>query len=229
MAVQQKFNEHISMHGLSFGTVEEYEFRLAQYAQYDEEINMINAQPENTYTLGHNKFSTWTKAEFKQLLGRKKPLAQEARREEIIEDFSRLPTSVDWRTKGAVNPVQNQGRCGSCWAFASTAAMEGAHAIVTGSLPKLAEQQLVDCDRRSSGCNGGLEIWAYQYAEKHSMDKWVDYPYTGQDGSCKASSHTGIVSATTYAQPTSQSVKSVKASLAKGPTSVAVEADTSTW
>lgn len=70
-------------------------------------------------------------------------------------DASDLPTSVDWVAKGAVNPVQDQGHCGSCWAFSAISSMEGAHFIATGELIKLAEQQCLDCDNKSSGCNGG--------------------------------------------------------------------------
>lgn len=64
---------------------------------------------------------------------------------EFIAEVNSIPTSVDWVTAGKVSPIQNQGSCGSCWAFSGTAAMESAHAIKTGTLVKLSEQQFVSC------------------------------------------------------------------------------------
>lgn len=53
---------------------------------------------------------------------------------------SNAMSSIDWRSKGAVTAVQYQGgACGSCWAFAGTAALEGAYKIKSGKLIKMSE------------------------------------------------------------------------------------------
>ncbi|PSS16466.1 Senescence-specific cysteine protease [Actinidia chinensis var. chinensis] len=64
---------------------------------------------------------------------------------------------MDWRKKGDVTPVKDQGQCGCCWAFSAMAAMEGINQLTTGKLISLSEQELANCDMfgEDQGCNGG--------------------------------------------------------------------------
>jgi C1A family cysteine protease len=94
-------------------------------------------------------------------------------------------SSVNWVTTGAVNPVKNQGGCGSCWAFSATGAMESAHYIKTKKLLSFSEQQLVDCSKDNHGCNGGNTGRAFSFYEANYLELESVYPYTHKDGTCQ--------------------------------------------
>merc|ERR1719194_99227 len=148
---------------------------------------------------------------------------------EVVElETTELAAEVDWRSK--LPPVKNQAQCGSCWAFSAVGAMEGAHAIATGSVVSLSEEQLVQCSKVNSGCNGGLMDYAFQYAESTPMVTEDSYPYTsgtGITGSCdKSMEEGGAVSVTGFHDVTADRTgAALKAAIAKQPVSVAIEAD----
>jgi C1A family cysteine protease len=112
-----------------FGTKEEYEFRMSLYAEKDALIKKINAEEKN-FTVGHNFMSTMTDFEYKKMLGYKAAAGDAI----VVELEESNDDGIDWRTKGVVNPVMNQGQCGSCWAFSAISSMESAWAIKTGKL-----------------------------------------------------------------------------------------------
>ncbi len=225
-AYRTQFMQHVTEFGLSYGTVEEFEFRFEQYLKKQAHIEEHNAT-DSLYTAGHNKFSTWTEEEYKRVLG-----FREVADEGIVETVSfpnmTVASSIDWRSKGAVNPIKDQKQCGSCWAFSSVAALETAHWNKSGKLLSFSEQQLVDCDTRSGGCNGGNQSTAFNYWESADAEVESAYPYTARTQSCKYSKASATnVEVASWSKVTADDTNAMKAALNVGVVSVSIEADRS--
>jgi len=105
----------------------------------------------------------------------------------IPERTEGIPETWDWRQKGVITAVYNQGTCGSCWTFSATECTESATALAGHGLKNLAMQQIVDCDDESQhGCGGGWPLQAWEYIHSvGGLDALSCYPYTGMDGTCK--------------------------------------------
>ncbi|GMH14810.1 hypothetical protein Nepgr_016651 [Nepenthes gracilis] len=188
-----------------------------------------------TYKLGLNKFADLTNEEYRSIyLGTKIDPERMLLRQKnggsqryAYRAGDRLPKAVDWRERGAVNPVKDQGQCGSCWAFSTIASVEGINQIVTGNLTSLSEQELVDCDTAvDAGCNGGLMDNAFEFIlENGGIDTEDDYPYKGIDDQCDQSlKNNKVVSIDGYEDVPPFNEKALKKAVAHQPVSVAIEA-----
>jgi hypothetical protein len=162
----------------------EFFHRFAIFKQKLDFVRQHNAG-NSTWLAGINQFSDMTDEEFSALLGAVAP-------ENVADSDVSLAfppaNDVDWRTKGAVTPVKNQGQCGSCWAFSTTGTLEGYMVNVKKmAIVSLSEQQLVDCSKpQNSGSNGGMPNRALDWLGKNGGPcSQADYPYTGRDGTCK--------------------------------------------
>jgi len=218
-----KFMEHVTQYGKSYGTVAEFKFRSEVFKKRHAEIEAFNADSNNTHVVGHNEFSTYTFDEMKARNGYKH---QEQTNIVQLDDSSNAAT-VDWRSKGAVTPVKNQGQCGSCWAFSTTGSVEAAYFLKHGELKSFSEQQLVDCAGGSfhnNGCNGGLMDYAFQYIEQNPLELESEYRYTARNGTCKAVKSKEIATVAGY-KDVAHSASQLKAALNNSTVSVAIEAD----
>jgi len=137
-----------------------------------------------------------------------------------------LPDSVDWRDKGVVTPVKNQGKCGSCWTFSATGAMEGAWALKSGSLISLSEQQLIDCVTQDQGCNGGEMNDAFEYAIQYPICSDKQDPYEAKDDICERCNSNIQFTSCKNIPPNNQLALKEAVAL-HGPVSVSIQADKS--
>jgi len=173
----------------SFLSEEDHDLHHAAYLKNVEFINNHNIDYDAgkySFWCGVNEWSDLTDEEYDARNGYRLP-TEPIKGPVRNGDPSTAPDSIDWRTKGAVNAVKNQGQCGSCWAFSAVCSLEGQTAIHGGSLPDAAEQQLVSCDTNSHGCNGGWPSKSYNYIGgqgSNGIDTQSSYPYTASDSAC---------------------------------------------
>jgi len=231
---QSKFTDWMQLHHKSYP---HDEFR-ARYQIWKDNLNFIdahNANGRSTYTVGMNQFGDLTLAEFTHTyLGFKQPkgaLPGPTFHSEV--DERALPATWDWRTKGAVTGIKNQGQCGSCWSFSTTGSTEGCHQISTGSLVSLSEQNLMDCSysQGDQSCEGGLMTDAMNYIiQNGGIDTEASYPYQAVDEStCNYTAANSGATLKAYANVQSGSESDLQTSVYQGPTSVAIDASQSSF
>ena len=189
---QVAFEEFKAQHQRAYATPEEEVERFQNFHSSLERIQTHNADPSHSWQRGLNQFSDMSDQEFHQAVlmapqdcsatGPPKTHAAGPKAQD-------LPAHVDWRAKGVISEVKNQGHCGSCWTFATTGCLEAHLAIKYDSwrAPRVSEQQLLDCAQAfdNDGCNGGLPSHAFEYIRyAGGLDTEFHYPYNAIDGNC---------------------------------------------
>jgi len=232
-----KWQDYKLEFGKVYSSEEEEATRYETWKENVMEIELHNADYTQTFKQGQNEFTDMTDEEFKAthsgcfqipegyLNGSIKSDADEF--EPLPEGVS-LPSSVNWVSQGYVTGVKNQARCGSCYSFSATGALEGAHYKKTGTLPLLSEQQIVDCSGRygNMGCRGGWYQSSWRYIRDAGGNTGEQsYPYTARQGWCRFRRGSGIAKVSSYTDTQSGSEQALMQALATvGPVSVAIDA-----
>lgn len=229
--VMSAFLDFQKTYGKTYSDVE-FAKRLEIFANNLERANELNAKNillGGEAVHGVTKFSDMSQEEFHAMYLTYVP-ENETAKAPLLELDGPLSAAVDWRTKGAVTPVKDQGQCGSCWAFSATEAIESFSFLKHGTLNELSPQQITSCDKVDSGCNGGWPYRAYSYVKTaNGLESESDYPYTsgsGQTGTCKYVS-SKVVSGTSPSGYTSvaKSESQLQTALNVGPVSICLAAD----
>jgi len=225
----------------SFMTQHERQYEVSEvqqrYGNFKEALRFImehNASEDaKDFTLAINQFADRTQEEIDGMLG------TSAAHDDVLSSFANGPTEVhdqmefgavniDWRNKGVLQAVRNQGQCGSCYAFSAVAAMEAGYARTTGKAYRLSEQELVDCSSSygNYGCSGGAMQNCFQYASAKGSRSGSQYGYTGTVGTCSASTYTPVVKPKSYVR-VAQNAASLLSAISVTPVSVALKSNCS--
>ncbi|XP_012936974.1 cathepsin L1 [Aplysia californica] len=192
-----------------------------------EEHNELYARGIKSYYLAENKYSDMTNDEFNRIMNGMN-VHKEPGKYVSGQYKAYLPASVDWRKKGYVTPVKDQGQCGSCWAFSTTGSLEGQHFKSSGKLVSLSESNLVDCSQKwgNHGCNGGLMDQGFQYViDNKGIDTETSYPYKPEDRPCSFKRADVGAKEKAFQDVTSGSEDALQKAVADvGPISVAIDA-----
>nr|XP_027067418.1 senescence-specific cysteine protease SAG39-like [Coffea arabica] len=230
-AMVERHEQWMSLHGRVYTDDAEKERRFQIFKKNVEFIEAFNQAGKRPYKLGVNQFADLTNEEFKASRnGFKASSSLKLIRGASFkyENVTAVPATMDWRKKGAVTPIKDQGQCGSCWAFSAIAATEGITKLSTGKLTSLSEQEIVDCDRTSQdqGCNGGEMEDAFAFIVKNKgIASEATYPYTAADGTCsktKEASHAAKIAG--YEKVPANNEAALLKAVANQPVSVSIDA-----
>lgn len=231
VSMSERHEDWMGLYGRTYKNIAEKERRFKIFKENVEYIESVNSAGNRRYKLSINEFADQTNEEFKASRNGYN-MSSRPRSSEITsfryENVAAVPSSMDWRKKGAVTPIKDQGECGCCWAFSAVAAMEGVTQLKTGKLISLSEQELVDCDTsgEDQGCGGGLMDSAFEFIIGNGgLTTEANYPYKGVDATCnKKKAASSAAKIKNYEDVPANSEAALLKAVAQHPVSVAIDA-----
>jgi len=210
-----------------YSTRGEHDKRFQIFKENMDKIRKHN-EGGHSWTMGITQFSDMTPQEFKDYVacGTFKHKQSRIVHEAPADRVKNATASIDWVAKGAVTPVKDQARCGSCWAFTTTGAIEGRYFVAKGELNSLSAQDLVDCNTQNAGCNGGSLDYALEFVKVNGgLCSENDYPYDAfAHWRCKEDSCTKLGRISSYKDVTATTA-ALESACNDGPVAIAIEAD----
>ncbi|XP_056335069.1 cathepsin S, ortholog 1 [Danio aesculapii] len=182
-----------SQHNKTYSNTREERLRRGVWEQNLQDILLHNeaaAAGLHSYTLGLNQLSDMTAEEVNDMNGLLEEDFPDVNATFSPLSLQTLPQRVNWTEHGMVSPVQNQGPCGSCWAFSAVGSLEAQMKRRTAALVPLSAQNLLDCSVSlgNRGCKGGFLSRAFLYViQNHGIDSSTFYPYEHKEGVCRYS------------------------------------------
>ncbi|KAI4333833.1 hypothetical protein L6164_018594 [Bauhinia variegata] len=233
-SLSNRHEQWMAKYGKVYNDAAEKEKRFQIFKDNVAFIESFNAAGNKPYKLAINQFADQTNDEFKvSRNGYFHRLSSTTESSFKYEDETAIPATIDWRKKGAVTPIKDQGQCGSCWAFSTIAATEGIHQITTGKLVSLSEQELVDCDTKGvdQGCMGGLMEDGFEFIIKNGgITTEANYPYKAADGTCSTKEEIPVAAKIKgYERVPANSEAALLKAVANQPVSVSIDASGSAF
>ncbi|XP_026323702.1 cathepsin L1-like [Hyposmocoma kahamanoa] len=179
------FSLYLKAYGKEYCDDQEYKLRQNFFENNWKIISDLNKQHPHT-KFGLNHMADWSDTERLKMNGFRGGLL--LRKLFTLKRYvaqGNAPESLDWREKGLVTAIKDQGPCGSCYIFSAVGNIEGQYAKKYNKTISFSEQQVLDCDKIDGGCNGGNPYNVFKYlAQEGGLEEENNYPYKGFQGRC---------------------------------------------
>lgn len=200
--IDEDFKAFMAKHGRTYSEHgKEFDMRKAIFATVTQRVERHNSLPGRSWNARINKLADRTSEELARLRGWKssnrpghssapKDAPSTAQFLSTAHTVTQLPDDHTWLNLTTVQEIQDQGGCGSCWAFASATVLRAHSEIWMGDPRKFSVQQIISCTPNpnecggTGGCQGATAELAMDYVFKHGCRTETELPYSETDDNC---------------------------------------------